>query len=149
MNTPQNWIAVASAEHVRWGRKGGYMQVCHGKRGPLARVQPGDGVVCYSPTEVFRGPGKMQAFTAIGRVKDGAPYAVDMGGGFVPFRRDVGWFEAQERPILPLLDHLEFSAGKRNWGYQLRFGLFSISAADFEVIAGAMGVALALTAEPA
>jgi EVE domain len=125
------------------------MQVCHGKRGPLARVQPGAGVVYYSPTEVFRGSGKMQAFTAIGRVKDGAPYAFDMGGGFVPFRRDVDWFAAQERPILPLLDQLEFSAGKRNWGYQLRFGLFSISAADFGVIGEAMGVALSLAAEPA
>jgi EVE domain len=149
MTAPQNWIAVASAEHVRWGRKGGYMQVCHGKRGPLARVQPGDGVVYYSPTEVFRGPGKLQAFTAIGRVKDSAPYAFDMGGGFVPFRRDVDWFEAQESPILPLLDQLEFSAGRRNWGYQLRFGLFSISARDFGVIADAMVAALLDTAEPA
>jgi hypothetical protein len=149
MTTTQNWIAVASAEHVRWGRKGGYMQVCHGKRGPLARVQPGNGVVYYSPTEVFQRPGKLQAFTAIGRVKDGEPYAFDMGGGFVPFRRDVDWFEAQELPILPLLDQLAFSAGKRNWGYQLRFGLFSISARDFEVIGDAMGVALSHTAEPA
>ena len=135
----QHWIAVASAEHVRWGQKGGYMQVCHGKRGPLARVQPGDGVVYYSPTEVFRGSGRLQAFTAIGRAKDGEPYAFDMGGGFVPFRRDVDWFESRKTPILPLLDKLEFSAGRRNWGYQLRFGLFSISAVDFEVIAGAMG----------
>ncbi len=141
MSDPQNWIAVASAEHVRWGRNGGYMQVCHGKRGPLTRVQPGEGVVYYSPTEVFRGGGKLQAFTAIGRVKDGEPYAFDMGGGFVPFRRDVAWFEAQEKLISPLLDKLEFSAGKRNWGYQLRFGLFSISARDFGVIGEAMEVA--------
>jgi EVE domain len=141
MTMRQHWIAVASAEHVRWGRKGGYMQVCHGKRGPLARVLPGDGVVYYSPTEVFRGPGKLQAFTAIGRVCGGEPYAFDMGGGFVPFRRDVDWLEAQESPILPLLDQLEFSAGKRNWGYQLRFELLSISAVDFGEIGEAMGVA--------
>jgi hypothetical protein len=140
MIAPGHWIAVASAEHVRRGRKEGFMQVCHGKKGPLQRVQPGDGVVYYSPTELFRGPGKLQAFTAIGRVRDGLPYAFDMGGGFVPYRRDVDWFEAEERTILPLLDKLEFSAGRRNWGYQFRFGLFTISAADFALIGRTMEV---------
>ena len=49
-----NWIAVASAEHVRRGREGGFMQVCHGKAAPLRRIQPGDGVVYYSPTGGIR-----------------------------------------------------------------------------------------------
>jgi EVE domain len=139
MTAPRHWIAVASAEHVRRGRAEGFMQVCHGKRGPLARVRPGDGVVCYSPTEVFRGGGSLQAFTAIGRVREGEPYAHDMGSGFVPFRRDVDWFPADERPIRPLLDRLEFTAGRRNWGYQLRFGLFEIGEQDFDMIAEEMG----------
>ena len=38
-----NWVAVASAEHVRLGRSQGFMQVCHGKAAPLRRIQPGDG----------------------------------------------------------------------------------------------------------
>lgn len=48
-----NWIAVASAEHARRGcavPAQGYMQVCHGKRAPLQRVQPGDRVAYYAPT---------------------------------------------------------------------------------------------------
>jgi EVE domain len=139
MMAAAHWIAVASAEHVRRGRAEGFMQVCHGKRGPLARVQPGDGVVYYSPTEVFRGGGSLQAFTAIGRVLEGGPYAHDMGGVFVPFRCDVDWFAAEERPIRPLLDRLEFTAGRRNWGYQLRFGLFEIGERDFDAIAAEMG----------
>ncbi|TGV63168.1 EVE domain-containing protein, partial [Mesorhizobium sp. M00.F.Ca.ET.158.01.1.1] len=48
-------------------------------------------------------------------------------------------------PIKPLLERLEFTAGKSNWGYQLRFGLFPISAADFALIARAMGAKLAST----
>jgi hypothetical protein len=32
--------------------------------------------------------------------------------------------------------------GKRNWGYQLRFGLFEISDADMPRIAQAMGASL-------
>jgi hypothetical protein len=136
------WIAVASAEHVRRGRSEGFMQVCHGKGGPLRRIQPGDGVVYYSPTEAFRGPGRLQAFTAIGRVKPGVPYQHDMGGGFVPFRRDVDFDRnARETPILPLLEAMDLSAGVRNWGYAFRFGLLAISAADFAVIAAAMGAA--------
>ena len=136
----RNWIAVASADHVRGGCKAGFMQVCHGKAAPLRRIRPGDRVAYYSPTVEFRGKDKLQAFTAIGVVKAGDPYQFDMGGGFCPFRRDVTWIEAIETPIQPLIGELEFSAGKRNWGYQLRSGLFSVSDHDMEKIAKAMGV---------
>lgn len=135
-----NWIAVASAQHVRLGRAGGFMQVCHGKLAPLRRVQPGDRVVYYSPTVTFGGQDRLQAFTAIGTVRAGEPYLFDMGGGFRPFRRDVHWLAAYETPIRPLLPRLDFAADRRNWGYQLRFGLFAVSDGDLDVIARAMGV---------
>ena len=137
-----NWIAVASAEHVRRGRAEGFMQVCHGKAAPLRRIRPGDRVAYYSPSEEFRGRPALKAFTAIGVVRDREPYQVDMGGGFRPFRRDVDWLPGQECPIAPLLDALEFAAGRRNWGYQLRFGLFAVSDHDLGVIAAAMQATL-------
>ncbi|SDA93025.1 EVE domain-containing protein [Mesorhizobium qingshengii] len=133
------WIAVASAEHVRRGRAAGFMQVNHGKAAPLRRVKPGDGIIYYSPTTIMGEKDGLQAFTAIGTVREGEPYEGDMGGGFTPFRRDVEWARAEETSIKPLLDRLEFTAGRSNWGYQLRFGLFSISAADFALTAEAMG----------
>lgn len=133
------WIAVASAEHVRRGRTAGFMQVNHGKAAPLRRVKPGDGVVYYSPTTVLGDKDGLQAFTAIGIVREGEPYQGDMGAGFTPFRRDVAWAKAEEAPIKPLLDRLDFTAAKSNWGYQLRFGLFEIGDHDFRVIAEAMG----------
>lgn len=136
----KNWIAVASAEHVRRGRAAGFMQVCHGKAAPLRRIRPGDRVVYYSPTVAFQGPEKLQAFTAIGIVKAGEPYQFDMSGGICPVRRDVEWIDAHEAPIRPLIDALEFSASKRNWGYQFRTGLFPVSDRDMEKIAEAMGV---------
>ncbi len=137
-----NWIAVAAAEHVRRGRQQGFMQVCHGKAAPLRRIRPGDRVVYYSPTATFGGRDRLQAFTAIGIVRDNEPYQYDMGGGFCPFRRDVEWLAAREAPIQPLLPVLDFSAGGRNWGYQLRFGLFTISERDMRIIAVAMETAL-------
>ncbi len=134
----RNWVAVASAEHMRIGRAGGFMQVCHGKEAPLRRIRPGDRVVYYSPTETFRGKDRLQSFTALGVVRPGTPYPFDMGGGFVPYRRDVTWAAAESAPILPLLDALEFTAGNRNWGYPFRFGLFEIGAGDLDRIAQAM-----------
>lgn len=133
------WIAVASADHARRG-KAGFMQVNHGKKAPLQRIHAGDGVTYYSPAETMGGKDKLQSFVSIGRVRDEELYQGVMGGDFVPWRRNVDYLEAAEAPIAPLLDTLDFTRGNRNWGYQMRFGLFEISEHDFRVIAGAMGV---------
>lgn len=137
-----HWIGVASAEHVRRGRGEGFMQLGHGKAAPLKRVKPGDRIAYYSPAVTLGGKDNLQAFTAIGTVKDGEPYVADMGKAFKPYRRDVTWAKAAEAPIAPLLNELEFTAGKTNWGYKFRFGLFPISAEDFKLIAQAMGAKL-------
>lgn len=139
MTAQTNWIAVASAEHVGRGRAGGFMQVNHGKAAPLKRIVPGSRVAYYSPTSTFGGKDKLQAFTAIGVVQPGEPYQGDMGGGFLPFRRDVTWLKARPAPIQPLLERLAFSAGVKNWGQKFRFGLFSVTDRDMDVIADAMG----------
>lgn len=133
-----NWIAVASAEHVEQGRLSGYVQVCHGKSAPLRRLKPNDWVVYYSPTATFGGKDKLQSFTAIGQMKEGEPYQVDMGNGFCPFRRDVFFFESHAALITPLLNQLDFTKNKKNWGYPFRFGLIAISEHDMRVIACAM-----------
>ncbi len=141
-----NWIAVASADHARRGRDEfaaqslpGFMQVCHGKLAPIKRVQPGDWVTYYAPTLIMGGKEKCQSFISFGIVEPGDPYAFDMGG-FVPFRRNVRYLEAVETPIAPLLDSFEFVEDRRRWGYKFRFGLFSISNHDMQLIAKAMRV---------
>lgn len=136
----KSWIAVASAEHVRNGRAQGFMQVCHGKGAPLRRLKPNDWVVYYSPTVTFGGKDKLQSFTAIGQIKENEPYQVDMGNGFCPFRRDVRWFESEEAAIIPLLNQLDFTKNKKNWGYQFRFGLLEISDLDMQQISVAMRI---------
>ena len=139
---PNYWIGVASAEHVRRGRGEGFMQLGHGKAAPLKRIKPGDGVIYYSPTVVYGEKDGLQSFTAIGMVKEGESYQADMGKGFKPYRRAVTWVNCKEAPIAPLLEKLEFTAGKKNWGSKFRFGLFPISAGDFRLIAKAMGAKL-------
>ena len=134
----RNWLGVASADHVRLGRAGGFMQLGHGKLAPLKRVQPGDRIVYYSPTMVYGEKDRLQSFTAVGVVEEGEPYEGVMGG-FRAFRRDVNWAKAKDTPIAGLLDRLDLTKGKPNWGYQLCFGLIEISARDMGVIARAMG----------
>jgi EVE domain len=139
----RNWLAVASAEHVEIGRDAGFMQVRHGDALPLRRIQPGDRIVyyspsnCYSPSHALRGKDRLQAFTAIGTVKHGNPYQADTGSGFHPYRRDVAWHEAEAAPLAVLQNELEFTREK-NWGYRLRQGVVEISQADMTTIAEAM-----------
>jgi hypothetical protein len=139
----RNWLAVASAEHVEIGRNAGFMQVNHGKASPLRRVQPGDRIVYYSPNRTYspsharRERDRLQAFTAIGTVKQGKPYQADMGFGFQPFRRDVIWHDAEPASLVELQTRLAFTQDK-NWGYRLRQGLVEISDADMTMIAEAM-----------
>ena|SRR5438105_13771629 len=146
-STRRNWIAVASAEHARLGRDFkpvGFMQVGHGKGAPLKRLAAGDRVAYYAPAEVFRGADKLQSFVSIGVVAEGEPYQFDMGEGFVPWRRDVAYARAQEAPIAPLLDQLDFVEDRARWGYKFRFGLFEVNDADMQRIARAMAANAAM-----
>ncbi len=139
--TRNNWIAVASAEHARRGCEEpghGFMQVCHGKCAPLKRVQPGDRVAYYAPAITMGGKDRLQSFVSIGIVLPGLPYAFDMGGGFVPFRRNVTYVPANEAPIAPLLDRFEFVEDRARWGCKFRFGLFMVTDVDMHLIANAM-----------
>jgi hypothetical protein len=138
----RHWIAIASAEHARFGRDHqplGFMQVCHGKGAPLKRITPGDVVAYYAPATVYGGRDKLQSFVSIGTVQPGEPYTADMGNGFVPWRRDVRYACAKDAPIAPLIKAFDFVDDPKRWGRKFRFGLFEVSAHDMRLIAEAMG----------
>ena len=138
MTAPRHWIAVASAEHALRGRDESFMQVCHGKAATLRRLRGGDVVAHYAPAQTMGGKDRLQSFVSIGQVKPGAPYEVDMGGGFVPFRRDIAYWRATAAPIHPLLNRLQLIGDRQRWGYKFRFGLFDVPLADMRLIAQAM-----------
>ena len=143
----RNWIAVACLEHALRGcaePEQGFMQVCHGKRGQLQRMAGGDRVVYYAPTRTMGGKDKVQAFVSAGLVMPRAPYAFDMGAGFVPYRRDVAYVPAPAAPIAPLLDQLGFVEDRQRWGCKFRFGLFEVGSADMRCILHAMQASLDL-----
>ncbi|MCA9935451.1 MAG: EVE domain-containing protein [Ardenticatenaceae bacterium] len=132
------WVIVASKNHVMNGARWGIAQANHGKAAPLKRMQVGDGVLYYSPKVEFEGDEKLQAFTAVAYVTGESVYQFDMGGGFVPYRRDVAYLDCVDAPIRPLIPALTFIEDKSRWGYLFRYGFFEIPKADFELIASQM-----------
>ncbi|MBP7689186.1 MAG: EVE domain-containing protein [Thermoflexales bacterium] len=129
------WIIVACKNHVANGVRSGIAQANHGKAAPLRRMQVGDGVIYYSSKIDLDRDEKCQEFTAIGQVTGESVYQFDMGGGFVPFRRDVTYFNCVPTPIQPLIPELSFIREKKSWGYVFRFGFFEIPQSDFDLIA--------------
>jgi EVE domain len=138
-----HWIGVVSLEHVQRGLSGGFAQMNHGKEAPLKRMKAGDGLIYYSPRLAYPKGEGLQAFTAIGRIRDGRVYAHDMSAegapGFVPWRIDVDYWPCAQAAIAPLIDKLDFIRNKQHWGAAFRFGQVNISAKDFATIAQAMG----------
>lgn len=114
----------------------GIAQANHGKRAPVERMQPGDGIVYYSPRERIRAGADVHAFTAIGTIDDKDAWQADEGPDFKPWRRSVTYTtKARQAPIHDL--DLELTA-RPNWGVQLRRGLLELSEHDFATIAEAM-----------
>jgi hypothetical protein len=126
---------------------GGFAQLCHGKEAPLRRMKPGDWLAYYSPAEAMGGKAPLQAFTAIGRVREGGVYPFAMSETFVPFRRDVEYMPCTAAPIRPLLPELSFIRDKARWGGAFRFGHLQVPEDDFRAIAAAMGVEMPVRAD--
>ena len=143
MSARNYWIGVVSRDHVAIGVGSGFTQLNHGKAGPLERMRAGDGFVFYSPRTAYPDGPPLQAFTAIGRIRDGIVYqAAQTNGsneGFNPFRLGVDYLPAHDAPIKPLIDDLSFIRSKPHWGAAFRFGFLRVPEADFARIAAAMG----------
>jgi hypothetical protein len=133
------WIGVASREHVIEGVRNGICQLGHGKEAPVRRLQRDDVIIYHSPHERLGDGEPIQAFIAAGRILDDAPYQVDAGNGFKPYRRNTKFFPTHDVPIKLLLEQLSFTRDRDNWGYIFRRGAFKITGEDYQLIAHAMG----------
>lgn len=131
------WLGVVSKDHVTRGVKGGFAQVCHGKKGPLAKMSKGDWLVYYSPSEKVGEKSNLQAFTAIGQIADEDVFQFEMTKDFCPFRRKVHFKKCKDLALVDIKQELLLTQ-KPNWGYQLRLGLIQLAEEDFKKIAQAM-----------
>jgi predicted RNA-binding protein len=130
----QYWIVVVSKDHISRGVAGGFIQANHGKQGPLKRISAGDWVICYSPKQTYSGNEVLRAFTAIGEAADDKIYQYKMTDDFIPYRRNIKYYDCKETSIAPLIDQLGFIKNKSSWGYQFRLGFFEIPEVDFQLI---------------
>ena len=137
---PRYWLGVVSRGHVERGVAGGFAQLCHGKRAPLARMQVGDSAGLLLAADRDGGGAPLQTFTALGRVTGASVYEHAMSADFVPHRRDVAYLPCRPAPIAPLVDKLSFVKDPKRWGYPLRRGVLPLTAEDFALIARAMQV---------
>lgn len=131
------WAVTASADHAARGKAEQIVQANHGKEAPLRRMQPGDGVVIYSPRATFPDGPPLQAFTLIGRVASDQTFQHSVGGNLM-WRRSVLWRDANWAPIQPLLAQLDLTRDLKSWGMAFRYGLTKLTRADFALIARAM-----------
>ncbi|HWM35462.1 MAG TPA: EVE domain-containing protein [Pseudolysinimonas sp.] len=133
------WLGVVQRSHVLRGVSLGIAQTNHGERAGLLRMQPGDGIVYYSPKATYPDGAALREFTAIGRIAEGEPWQADEGDRH-PWRRRAEYDEsAHAVPIAPLLEVLELTRGNRNWGLVMRRGQREMTPGDFAVIATEMG----------
>lgn len=132
----RGWLGVVSAAHVRRGVELGIAQINHGKRAPLARMNTGDTLVYYSPTEQRGDRTPYQRFTAAGAFPDDHIWQADEGS-FMPYRRRIEYFETTPVSLVSLRSQLRLTQ-EPNWGYQLRFGLIPLDPHDLHTIIEAM-----------
>jgi hypothetical protein len=130
------WIVVMPQDAIAAAVAGGYVEVNHGKAGPLERMRPHDGIACYSPRASDRRGQPLQAFTALGRVDDAPMTQLPLE--HQPFRRAVGWLAATPASVRPLIASLGFIRNKAHWGTAFRFGYLRVPPGDFALIAAAM-----------
>lgn len=136
------WMGVASAQHARGGRDGGFAQLGHGKHVAVKSLRKGDWIVYYSPRDGLGEGEPVQAFTTIGVVTSDAPYRVEQAMNFNPYRVDVDYLKSAEpAPIKPLLRDLRLTRDHGlNWGIVMRGPKRKLHEDDMRTIAQAMGV---------
>ncbi len=126
MTAPRrDWVIVASRDHARRAVHGGFVMANHGKRPPLARMAPGDGVLIYSPTTTYPDGVPLRAITVVGDVTGDEPEPSEVIPG--GFRRAARLVELE--PPLPLDEIRELLPVSR-----IRFGFFELAAPAAEAI---------------
>lgn len=120
----RHWVIVASRDHARRGLDGGFIMANHGKRAPLARMSPGDGVLVYSPRTTHSRGEPLRAITIVGDVTGTEPEpSVVIPGGF---RRAARLREIEPLPLTDIRDHVPVA--------RIRFGFFELGEEDARAV---------------
>ncbi|MEQ1977499.1 EVE domain-containing protein [Xenorhabdus sp. SGI240] len=133
----KHWIAVISRAHARLAADSGFLQVCHGKAGPLRKTRAGDEVFIYCPRSEMKSGEILKTVEYQCVFTHDDIYQVEQFPGFKPFRKDVIFDPSFQSVVLKDIDGLEFTANPQ-WGMLARRGFFEISTNDAARIRTAM-----------
>ncbi|WP_424968040.1 EVE domain-containing protein [Dinoroseobacter sp. S375] len=143
------WIGLAERDSVHAAVANGVCVFSGGKASPVRKLEPGDGILYYSPHE-SAGGAVLECFTAVGEVVDDAPWTqnwtqICAGGPYLSqgaahqsgltWVRRCDYDAVGEVSVRPLLSELRFVAQPRHWGRTFHRGQMEIGAADFFRIA--------------
>jgi hypothetical protein len=125
MATQRHWLIVVSRDHARRGVEAGFVMANHGKRAPLDRMSPGDGILIYSPTTAYPRGAPLRALTVVGEVTGAEPVPSEVIAG--GFRRAARLREIAPLPLEEIREHLPVA--------RLRFGFIELEPAHALAIA--------------
>ena len=128
-----HWIAVISRAHSRIAAASGFLQVNHGKAGPLRKTKASDEVFIYCPREEMQGGAVLKRVEFRCTIDDDWVYQVEQAPGFVPYRKDVTYDMTFRGVAIHDVPGLELTANPR-WGMLARRGFFEISAHDADLL---------------
>ncbi len=133
------WVGVATADHVAEAVAGGFCAVSHGS-GAVAPFGEGDGIAFYASKVSLSSKEAVQRFMAIGVVGETVGWSTERNGRVLRLR-PAEWKESLSAEARALAPRLSFVTDKEKWGMGFRRSRFEIPAADFAIIAEAMGQA--------
>lgn len=125
----KHWIAVISQNHARIAACCGFLQVCHGKPGPLRKTKAGDEVFIYCPSTEIKSGEALRTVEYQCIIDNDKVYQVEQFPGFSPFRKNVSFNKIFQPVVLKDILGLEFTANS-HWGMLARRGFFEISQQD-------------------
>ncbi|BEM34568.1 EVE domain-containing protein [Serratia sp. Lou2A] len=133
----KHWIAVISQAHARIAAESGFLQVCHGKAGPLRKTRSGDEVFIYCPRSEMGGGDVLKTVEFHCVFQNDDVYQVEQFPGFTPHRKDVVFNRHFQPVVLKEVAGLEFTADS-HWGMLARRGFFEIGPHDAALLRKAM-----------
>lgn len=129
------WVCNAAQEHVLIVQKKGYTQINMGPREPLEKMNVGDWILYYSPTNYFEETiSTCQKFTGISCVSDTRVYPQ---GNKQPdhWRRNVEFFQCIPHHPKHFIGKVSFLPEDQDWQKILTPPIFQIPREDFTLIA--------------
>lgn len=129
------WVCNAAQEHVHIVQTKGYTQINMGPREPLEKMNVGDWILYYSPTNLFENiTPNCEKFTGIACVNDTRIYPQ---GNSHPdhWRRNVDFYPCTPHSPQDFVGKVTFLPQNKKWQKILQQPVLEISREDFITIA--------------